>query len=215
MYSVLSDKKACIVERFNRTSKMRMFRAFTERRQEEYIDILQDLVSAYNNTVHRSIKKKPADVNRGNELLVWQTLYSNVFTSKIKFKFQIGDKVRQRIIKDMYFEKGYTENWTEEVFIITGREVRVPPIYRIKDLLDNVSPCFFYEYELQKILKNNDDHEENDETASVYLIEKVIRTRVNKQTKEKESFIKWVGYNSSHNSWIKSSVQSPKFKKLK
>ena len=33
----------------------------------------------------------------------------------------------------MLFDKGYTHNWTEEVFTVCQRLPRVPPVYRIKE----------------------------------------------------------------------------------
>ena len=50
------DVKAAIVERFNRTLKTRMYKYFTANNTRRYIDVLQDLVKGYNNTVHSSIK---------------------------------------------------------------------------------------------------------------------------------------------------------------
>ena len=49
-----AEKKASIVERFNRTLKTRMWRNFTKHQTWRYIDVLQDLVLSYNNTPHRS-----------------------------------------------------------------------------------------------------------------------------------------------------------------
>ena len=44
-------------------------------------------------------------------------LYSNMPKSPIIFKYEIDDKVRIPLKKHV-FEKGYTQNWTEEVFKI-------------------------------------------------------------------------------------------------
>ena len=45
-----AEKKASVVERFNRTLKSRMWRYFTKHQTWRYIDVLQDLVQSYNNT---------------------------------------------------------------------------------------------------------------------------------------------------------------------
>ena len=58
-----TDIKCAIVERFNRTLKGRMFKYFTSKGTRRYIDILQDLVDAYNSSYHRSIKMRPIDAN--------------------------------------------------------------------------------------------------------------------------------------------------------
>lgn len=45
-YSTYSEKKASIVERFNRTLKTRMYRAFTEHGNYRWLDLLPELVAA-------------------------------------------------------------------------------------------------------------------------------------------------------------------------
>ena len=82
------------------------------------------------------------------------------------------------------FVKGYTPNWSEEVFIIKEIKNTVPWIYVIIDLNGEEIIGTFYEKELQKI-----DQEE-------FRIEKVIKKKSDKL------YIKWKGYDSSFNSWI-------------
>ena len=53
-----------------------------------YIDKLDDIVDEFNNTYHRTIKMKPADVNSGNYIKY------NVNFNDIDPKFQVGDHVR-------------------------------------------------------------------------------------------------------------------------
>ena len=54
-FTTNSELKASVVERFNRTLKTRMWKYFTAKNNRVYIDILQDIVHAYNNSYHRSI----------------------------------------------------------------------------------------------------------------------------------------------------------------
>ena len=61
IFSTNSDKKAQIVERFNRTLKMRMGKLFDAQNNFRYIDKLQDSVNNYNNTIHNIIKMKHTD----------------------------------------------------------------------------------------------------------------------------------------------------------
>ena len=60
------DVKAAVVERFNRTLKERMWRYFTHKNTRRYIDVLQDIVHAYNHTRHSTIKMEPAVVTLEN-----------------------------------------------------------------------------------------------------------------------------------------------------
>ena len=55
-YHASSDKKAGIVERFNKTIQIMIYKYMTQKETDVYIDVLQDLVSAYNNRGHRSLK---------------------------------------------------------------------------------------------------------------------------------------------------------------
>ena len=57
--STQSDKKAAIVERFNRTLKTKMEKYFYSKGTRNWIDLTKN----YNNTKHSSIHMKPKDVN--------------------------------------------------------------------------------------------------------------------------------------------------------
>lgn len=189
-----NETKASVVERFNRTLKTKMYKYFTWKRNMKYIDVLANFVHSYNNTVHRSIKMKPVNVNERNEKQVWENLYSNkknkrTNRAKIKFKFQVGDKVRISKTR-MTFEKSYLPGWSEEIFKIISRQSSRPPTYRIKDLEDEDIQGRFYELELQKVEKKDD----------VYRIEKVLRKR--KRNDITEVLVKWQGWPNKFNSWI-------------
>jgi len=60
------DVKAAVVERFNRTLKERIWRYFTYTRNKRYIDVLQNIVDAYNRSYHSTIKMAPYDVTLNN-----------------------------------------------------------------------------------------------------------------------------------------------------
>ena len=74
-FTANTDTKASIAERFIRALKQRIYRYFTANNTTRYIDVLQDLVFAYNHSYHRSIQEIPANVTRENEYRVRQTLY--------------------------------------------------------------------------------------------------------------------------------------------
>ena len=93
LYNTYNETKASVVERLIRTLKTRMWRYFTAKKTMRYIDMLPDLVYSYNHTIHRSIKKKPADVTVDNEKQVWHTLYDDRDEVKhVKYKFNMGIK---------------------------------------------------------------------------------------------------------------------------
>lgn len=198
-YTLNSEMKASIVERFNRTIKERMWRFFTKTQKHVYYNVLNDIVNAYNKSYHRSIKMRPIDVNEHNQNKVFFNLYGinlekkdqTENTNEIRIKFKIGDQVR--ISKAKYtFAKGYTPNWTSEIFTIDQIILREIPVYKIKDYNENEIDGIFYDSELQKVSKKDD----------IYKIEKIIRTRKNKKTGKTEYFVKWIGYSDNFNSWV-------------
>ena len=183
MYSTYSGMKASTVERFNRTLKQEMWREFTLRGSYKWIDILDRLLEKYNDTKHRTIKMKPNQVTRENQGEVLLN-YKQYVAKSWNSKFQVGDPVRVSKNKHI-FEKGYTPNWTTEIFTVTEVCDTIPTTYKLKDYRDEVVSGGFYDYELLKV-KHPD----------VYLVEKVLKKRGN------QLYVKWLGFDSSHNSWI-------------
>ena len=70
-----SDKKAAVVERFNRTLKTRIWTYFTAHETNCYINVLDDIVHAYNNSKHRTIGMKPADVTQNDENRLFRKMF--------------------------------------------------------------------------------------------------------------------------------------------
>ena len=188
-FTVNSGLKASAVERFNRTFKNKMYKYFTAKNTLTYIDVLPKLVKSYNNTYHRSIKMKPSQVTKANEAKVWETLYGNDVDKRMRFKFQVRNRVRISKVKRM-FEKSYLPNFTEEMLTIYKRFARQVPVYKLKDDAGEILDGTFYEPELQKVIKEDD----------VYRVEKVLRKRKRKGVVE--YFVKWKGYPDKFNSWV-------------
>ena len=70
-FASVSEQKAAVVERFNRTIKTRIWTYLSHRGTVRWVDIIQDLVDAYNNSHHRSIGMSPADVQKKDENRLW------------------------------------------------------------------------------------------------------------------------------------------------
>ena len=189
-FTTHNETKASIVERFNRTLKGKMWKYFTANNTLKYIDILQKLVKSYNSSRHRSIGMRPVDVNKKNENVVWHNLYGSESSKPVRFKFNIGDQVRISKTRRT-FKKGYLPNWTEEVFTVSKRVPRRPPVYKIADYDGEELAGTFYEQELQKVTKTHDDF---------YRVEKILRSRM--RNKRKEHYVKWLGYPEKFNSWV-------------
>ena len=103
-----------------------------------YIDKLNDLVDKYNNTYHRTIKMKPADV-KDNTYIDFKKEVNDKDP-----KTKVGDHVRISKYKNI-FARVYTPNWSEEIFVINKIKNRVPWTYVINDLNGEEITGTFYE----------------------------------------------------------------------
>jgi len=186
-----NEVKANYAERVIKTIKGRIFKYFTKKQTYTYIDHLQDFVHSYNNTYHRSIKMKPADVTKENETALLEQQYVQAYKKKPipKFKFDVGDTVRISYLRHAFMRE-YEQKWTEEIFVVTKKYVRDGlPIYKLTEYNKEPIEGTFYEQELQ-LVKEPD----------TYRIEKVLKTR--KVKGKKQHLVKWTGWSPKYDSWI-------------
>ena len=177
MYPTFNEGKSVVAERFIKTLKIKIYKHMSTIGKNVYIDVLDDIVRKYNNTVYSSIKMKPKDVTD-----VKYVEYSEE-TNKKSPKFKVGDNVSISKYKNI-FAKGYTPNWSEEVFVVNKTQNTVPWTYLVNDLNGEEIKSSFYEKELQKTNQKE------------FRIEKVIKKKGNKL------YVKWKGHDNSFNSWI-------------
>ena len=184
IYSTENKEKSSVCERWNRTIKTKMYKQFTRQNNTVYIDILPKILSSYNNSKHRSIGMTPNQARKPeNYGMAYFHSYGDLEAPGAP-AFAIGDRVRISKYKRKTFDKGYTPNWTEEVFIIDKIQTTHPITYKIRDQNGEEIKGTFYREELQKI------------EQSVYRIEKIIRKR------QDNALVKWKGYPDQFNSWI-------------
>lgn len=193
-----SDKKAAVVERFNRTLKTRMFRYLTSKNAKRYIDVLQQLVDSYNKSFHRSIGMAPNDVRKEHERHIWYRLYGaadKLLRQRLKSSKnvpQAGEVVRISRWKGT-FEKGYAPNWSNELFNV-NRVVKHPvPMFELRDAKDEPIEGRFYTKELQRVRRGE------------YVVEKVLAER-QRPDSVREVLVKWEGWPASYNSWVEKST---------
>ncbi len=187
MYSTENEEKSSVCERWNRTIKNIMWKQFTIQGNTVYLDILPKILEEYNNNIHSSIKMSPTEASKkSNEQSVYYNLNSGNDNIQSELKFNIGDKVRISKYKRNVFDKGYTPNWTEEIFVIDKINSTSPITYKIKDLKGEEIKGNFYEQELQKA------------TQDVFRIDKIIR----RDYKKKRALVSWKGYSDEFNSWV-------------
>ena len=160
------------------------------KKPQNFTNYLDKLVQSYNNSFHTAIKAKPSSVNKNNEDKIRKQLYSqeDIF---IKFNYKIGDYVRISQEKKL-FEKGYTPNWSEDIYIISNLIPTEPPRYILKDLENNIYTYKFYSEELQKVLYEEfpyDAFEVINESSQNILIEKINSNQKSKWV-DKSNFLK-------------------------
>ena len=142
MYSTYNEGKSVVDERFIRTLKNKLYKHMTGTGKNVYYVVLDDVVKKYNNTKHSTIKMKPIDVKNNKRV------YIDEHNEKDS-KFKVGDRVRISRYKNI-FAKGYTPNWSKEIFIVDKINDTVPYTYNRKDLNDEEIIGSFYDKELQK-----------------------------------------------------------------
>ena len=186
LYSTENEEKCSVVERWNRTIKTKLWKYFTANHTHKYIDVLDALIEKYNNTVNRAIGMTPTEARKpSNHGAVFRHLYFKKMAKlgEKKPKFQIGDKVRLGVKKDL-FEKSYIINWSDKIYTIKRVFATRPITYKVEDDKGVEHKGKFYEQDLQKT------------KVDEFRIQKVL-----KKTKN-SALVRWVDYDSSYDSWI-------------
>lgn len=193
-FTVKSDKKAAVAERVVRTIKEKIWRYMHEKHTKTYLPVLQDLVTSYNHTYHKSIGMSPEEVTEHTEAQVLRKLYGKAWSDQRKLnkpKLKAGDFVRISSIKGP-FQKGYMGNWSEEVFIVHKVfDSGVKVTYKICDMDNEVLEGTFYEHEIQQIYKDMEGY---------WKVEKILKTR--KLGQKTQYLVKWEGFPENMNSWV-------------
>jgi hypothetical protein len=183
--------KASLVERFNRTLRRKIHAYLTRFRDARYVDRLSDMVDAYNRTPHSALNGlAPVDVNSNNAADLFVSMYEPDSTlERKKPKLAPGDHVRTTKHRGA-FERGYTEQWTREIFVIDeARSHESPVVYTLKDLAGESITGTYYEQELQRV-----------RAPETFVVERVLRSRGSGARRER--LVKWLGYPASFNSWV-------------
>ena len=99
-----------------------------------------------------------------------------------KLKFNVDDHVRISKYKNI-FPKRYTQNWSEEVFVVSKIKNTVLWIYVISNLSGQPITGIFMKKNCKKLVQK-------------IRIEKVLKRKGDKL------YVKWKGYVNSFNCWI-------------
>ena len=126
-----NEGKSVVSEKSIRTLKNKTYNYKTSISKNEYIDKLDDIINEYNNTYHRTIKMKLADVKDLNKEV-----------NDKDPKFQVGDHVRTSKFKKHFCSRIYSK-------LVSTNFCNI--FHVITDNNGEETIWTFYEKELQKI----------------------------------------------------------------
>lgn len=189
-----SDKKAAVVERFNKTLQMLIYKHLTENSTKRYYDFLGNLLYSYNHRGHRTLKyMTPAeaeeDENQDKVLAAHNEHYAAIASKRKEPKYKVGERVLVKNLPSNRFHRSYQRSFRHEQFEIVEVNTRMPiPMYILKSLDKNdIVKGGFYAEELQPV------------KGDVFKIN-VLKRRTYKG--KKQLFVSWVGFDDTHNCWI-------------
>ena len=114
---VNDHKKLGIVDRAVRTLRNMINKYMVAYNTSKYIDVLQDIVSNYNNTYHSTIKKAPSKVEETDDDIFDITRKKYMKAYENQPHFNIGDSVRYKLQRKQ-FQKGAVQ-WSKTIHKIT------------------------------------------------------------------------------------------------
>ena len=150
MYSTYNEGKSVVAGKFIRTLKNKIFKHMTAVSKNVYFDVLDDIVNKYNNTLYRTIQMKPIDII--SDFYAEYSEDSNV----TRPKFKVGDHIRILKYKNI-FAKWYTQNWSEEVFVVSKIKDTIPWTCVISDLNREPIAGSFMKKNCKKLVKKNSE----------------------------------------------------------
>ena len=155
-YSTPTQTKwhASIAERAIRTIKSRISRYMQKTKTKRWIDILDQVIANYNETPHSSHGFKPNDVTENNRTEVYKRMFPKRKLIR-DCRLEIGDKVKLKREKKQ-FEKGYTPNWSDDIFeIFDTHQSHDVCWYKVKDLTGKEKEGVWYYNQLNLVQKND------------------------------------------------------------
>ena len=193
------------IEKFNQTLLNMLFKGFTDSSNLKWIDTLTDVVNIYNNTFNGAIKSTPNAYD--HQKLANQNAEKALNAPLPKLKK--GDKVRMKIDKGA-FGRGYTQNWSTDVFAIDsvtkgglytidGKKYHFDDLQKIDKVETNPykttervisQPAIRSMLTTEKRLKQLDKEIGKDIVPNLRKVKRVVETGKKKQAVEQTKVIK-------------------------
>ena len=133
MCSTFNEGKSVVAERFIGKLKNKLYKHMTATGKNVYYDVLDNVVTEYNNTKHSTIKIKPKDVKNDTTKSSAIAHNTRVYIdehNKKSGRYNVGDRFRISKFKNI-FAKGHTPNWSREIFIVDNINFRQFLLQRI------------------------------------------------------------------------------------
>ena len=166
LFSTNSPFKCALVERFNRTLKTMRYKYFTSHKTKRWYNVLDQMVTAYNQRPNRSIVVPPATVlTEADDNRIWRRVYydsresrlrrADEYPSNVDNAASVGDTVRISLTKG-HFDKGYVPNWGREQMIVKqvvapDRGGRARPVFKLADVQGEAVNGQYYPEEVQRV----------------------------------------------------------------
>ena len=215
MYSVHNRRfKATFAERIVKTFKQKLYRVMTHYNTHRYLDFLDDITLAYNNTPHSGILNAiPNIVHQITDRRVLDNLVRKMIVRKqqnyglsglinsrrhqldlsLKNILEAGSSVRLLAnAAEAIFKKAYRPIYTIKIFLIDKVNYDANPItYTLKDLNNEPIKGIVYRNEIIPVSK-----------PQIFDIEKILKKRNCQKTKRTQILVKYLGYPDTFNQWL-------------
>lgn len=186
--------KCSVAERFNLTIQRLIYMRCRHLNTNNWTtnEVLGEAKNIYLNREHRTIKMSPNEAelpeNQAKIRRIYVEKYRKAEENRKLPKFNVGEKVRISILRGN-FNRGYHQNFTQETWKISKVLDNLPqPRYKVADERGEILDSILNENEIVRY-----------EPENRYLVEKILKTR--KRNGRKEYLIRWLHYDSSHDSW--------------
>ena len=149
-----SSTKAAIVERAQRTLQSIIYKYMNQYSTKRYIDGLDEIVTAFNSKVNRTIGLSPNNAykpeNHEYVMKKHEVKYKKILSKKRKPSYRVNDKVRIiRLSQPSMKIRSYQQSFTSEIFRIVRIDTRLPlPRYFLRDANDEPVIGSFADHEL-------------------------------------------------------------------
>jgi transposase InsO family protein len=207
LFSTNSPFKCALVERFNRTLKTMLYKYFTAHKTRRWYDVLDSMVTAYNQRPNRTIGAPPATVlTEDDDRRVWRRVYYDSKQAQLRRAdlhprnadntANAGDRVRISLTKG-HFDKGYMPNWGRQHLVVKqvvppNRGGRPRPVFRLADTEGEDMNGQYYPEEVQRVPER---------LHNTFEVERILRRRA-ADGGQTETLVKFKGWPEKFNRWI-------------